>query len=88
MTIPEVQKRFHEHDGQRWPVTVMYFHHKPTPGEEPRFVEAGENCALCGFTESLVAERMHIEAIMGWAATEVEVSPPRELLCDEDDLAG
>ena len=35
-------------------------------------------CSVCGFTETPVAVRMYLEAMMGWKEAE-EVEPPEEL---------
>ena len=75
MTIPETEPQYHHHEGVEFPVEVLSSYLQE-PGEEPKWVEMGEFCPVCGFAESPAAARMHLEAIMGFAVTEVEVEPP------------
>ena len=77
MTIPEPDQRYHHHEGVDCPVEVLSAYLQE-PGEAPRRVEMGTWCPVCEFTESPVAERMHLEAIMGWKRAE-EVEPPEPI---------
>jgi len=74
MTIPEPEPQYHRHKGVDCPVKTTWAYLR-NPGEEPEWVEMGLWCPYCGFTETPVAVRMHLEIMMGWKEAE-EVEPP------------
>ena len=79
MPIPETAQQYHHHDGDDYPVVPVRAYLQE-PSEASQWVELGAWCPYCGFTETPVAVRMHLEVMMGWKqAEEVE---PSELVDD------
>jgi len=76
VTIPETEPQHHVHCDVEILAGAVWSYLQNAV-EAPKWVEMGAFCPVCGFTESPVAERMHLEAIMGFAVTEVEVEPPK-----------
>ena len=73
MTPLEPDQQYHTNDGDDLPVHLIKAYLQE-PGEEPKLAEMGTWCPMCEFTESPVAVRMHLEAMM-----RQQIGPPRKV---------
>ena len=74
MLIPEPDQQYHTHGGLEVPVYPLSATCNNLAKHQSGWRWA--RGAHCEFTESPVAERRHLEAMMGLAITEGEVEPP------------